>query len=358
MKVGIVTLFDSTNFGNKLQNYALQEILKQYADEVITIKNKPTPHNLKEKIFRTSPLAESIGVNKIFGKQRKAAILHFANKYINTSSNCYYYDRKYDVPPENCDFYCAGSDQIWNPNLGRTGGFNYLDFSPREKNFSFSASFGVSDIQDNYRNEVQEGLSHISKVSVREDAGIKIVSELSGREDAEILIDPTLYLSEEKWKEVAKKPDSYREYKYLLTYFLGELSERRKKTIEDFAKYHEMKILDVMKPDSKFYFIGPDEFIYLIKNASFVCTDSFHASVFSFIFNTPMAIFMREGSEANMGSRLETLANKFCFTNLLVCDDNLDERLTRVDYGEGKKVLIEERRKVDKFLNDVFTLHE
>ena len=51
MKIGIVTLFDSTNFGNKLQNYALQEILKQYAEDVVTIKNKPFPKSLKEKIY-------------------------------------------------------------------------------------------------------------------------------------------------------------------------------------------------------------------------------------------------------------------------------------------------------------------
>ena len=119
-----------------------------------------------------------------------------------------------------------------------------------------------------------------------------------------------------------------------------------------------MEILDVMNPNSEFYAIGPDEFIYLIKNAGFVCTDSFHASVFSFIFNTPLAILMREGTGANMGSRLETLANKFAFEDRLVSDDNLDEHLMNVDYSEGEFILDEEKRKVDDFLNGVFTLHE
>lgn len=358
MKIGIVTLFDSTNFGNKLQNYALQEILKQYAKEVITIKNKPFPKNLKERIFRTSSLAESVLINKSFGKKRKAAILGFANKYIETSSKCYFYDKKYTVKPENCDYYCAGSDQIWNPELGRSGGFSYLDFSPIEQNFSFSASFGVSSIQTQYKNDVENGLKNIGKISVREEAGLKIVNELSGRKDAEVLIDPTLYISEEKWANIAKKPDGFKECKYLLTYFLGGVSEKRKKKIENFARQYQLRILDVMNPNSKFYAIGPDGFIYLIKNARFVCTDSFHASVFSFIFNIPLAILIREGTGANMGSRLETLANKFAFSDRLVLDDNLDEHLMNVDYNKGKLILEEERRKVDNFLNDVFTLHK
>lgn len=358
MKIGIVTLFDSTNFGNKLQNYALQEILKQYAEDVITVKNKPFPKNLKEKIFRTSPLAESVFINRIFGKKRKAAILSFANKYIAASSKCYFYDRKCTVKPENCDYYCAGSDQIWNPELGRTGGFNYLDFSPKEQNFSFSASFGISSIADQYKNDIENGLKNIRKISVREEAGLKIVNELSEGEGAEVLIDPTLYIGEKKWEIVAKKPNAFSGRKYLLTYFLGGISKERKKKIETFATQHKMEILDVMNPNSKFYAIGPDEFIYLIKNAGFVCTDSFHASVFSFIFNTPLAILMREGTGANMGSRLETLANKFAFEDRLVSDDNLDEHLMNVDYSEGKFILEEERRKVDKFLNDVFTLHK
>ena len=358
VKIGIVTLFDSTNFGNKLQNYALQEILKQYAEDVVTIKNKPFPKNIKEKIFRVSPLAESVFINRIFGKKRKAAILGFANKYIDASSRCYFYDRKCTVKPENCDYYCAGSDQIWNPELGRTGGFNYLDFSPKERNFSFSASFGISSIQNQYKNDVENGLKNIGKISVREETGLKIVNELSGKKDAEVLIDPTLYISEEKWANVAMKPNGFKECKYLLTYFLGGVSKERKKKIETFATQHKMEILDVMNPGSKFYAIGPDEFIYLIKNARFVCTDSFHASAFSFIFNTPLAILMREGTGANMGSRLETLANKFSFKDRLVSDDNLDEHLMNVDYSEGKFILEEERRKVDNFLNDVFTLHK
>ena len=40
MKIGILTLTGSDNYGNVLQNYALQEILKSFHAEVETIENK------------------------------------------------------------------------------------------------------------------------------------------------------------------------------------------------------------------------------------------------------------------------------------------------------------------------------
>lgn len=64
------------------------------------------------------------------------------------------------------------------------------------------------------------------------------------------------------------------------------------------------------------YFAGVEEFLGLIKNAKLVCTDSFHATVFSIILNTPFLVFMREqiASGVDMNSRIESL---LMMTNLL-----------------------------------------
>ncbi len=358
MKFGIVTIFDNTNFGNRLQNFALQEILKHYADEVITIKNKPSPKTTKERIMRLPILAESVLVNKLAGKKRKAEILKFTKKYINVSHKCYYFDKQYTEPIENCDYYCTGSDQIWNPKIGgRINGFNYLDFSHKANNFSFAASFGISEIPENYKQQVQIGLSNFKYISVREEAGLKIVKDLTGRDDAEVLIDPTLYINETSWKKIIKKPKGFSKDKYILNYFLGDVSPSKNQEIIKFAKYHNFKIINVMDDKSQFYNIGPDGFLYLIMNASLVCTDSFHASVFSFIFNRPLAIFMREGDgiSKNIGSRLETLMNTFHLNACLVSDGHLKEALLDNNYAEGKKILNQEKNKVKFFLEKVFS---
>ena len=53
---------------------------------------------------------------------------------------------------------------------------------------------------------------------------------------------------------------------------------------------------------------GPAEFISLISHASHVVTDSFHASVFSAIMETPLTIIQRADGGGSMFSRLTSLS--------------------------------------------------
>ncbi len=76
MRVGIVSIFDSTNFGNRLQNYALQQVLLRYADEVVTIKNKPSDGK-KTKFYKKLPIAESLLMSRLMGRERRTAMLRF-----------------------------------------------------------------------------------------------------------------------------------------------------------------------------------------------------------------------------------------------------------------------------------------
>ena len=180
MKVGIVTVFDNNNHGNRLQNYALQQVLAHYADQVVTMKNKPW-YSKKSRIARMLPLAESAFLNRVLGMERRAKIVEFTNRHIQLSRGCYWYDKCGQAPKKAdcCDVYCAGSDQIWNPTMGRRGTFDYLMFAPAERTFSYAASFGIDEIPEQYRSAVAEGLKHIRHISVREDAGKQIVEGLT-----------------------------------------------------------------------------------------------------------------------------------------------------------------------------------
>lgn len=357
MKIGIVTIFDNENLGNRLQNFALQEILLDYADEVVTIKNKPYIKDLKTRIIRKSCLAESPGINLLCGKRRKAAILSFNRQYIYLSHKCYCYEQLCEEKIEKCDlcdFYCAGSDQIWNSNIGRNGGFNYLSFSPYNRNFSYAASFGTESIPDKFKKDVAAGLKNLKYISVREDAGKRIVEELTGRTDAEVLIDPTMMYDIEKWNQIAKEPDNMCKERYVLLYFLGGITDSRKQEIQQIALDKGWKIVNILDKASKFYNIGPKEFIYLIKNAELVCTDSFHASVFSFLYDIPLAIYERFGKDANMGSRLQTFVEKFNLERCIVQNDIISPAILTNDYSSGHLLLEKEREKARYYLDHVF----
>ena len=164
-----------------------------------------------------------------------------------------------------------------------------------------------------------------------------------------MLVDPTMLLTAEEWDKVSKKPKMLKNNKYILNYFLGELSEERKKEIERVAKENDCEIVNILDENSPYYECGPSEFLYLEKNAFLICTDSFHSSVFAILYNTPFLVFNREDKIASMNSRIETLLSKF---NLE--DRKYKEKITSKDlkanYGEAYKILEQEREKSRKFL--------
>ena len=349
----LITLFDNENYGNRLQNYALQKSLEQYAN-VVSIKNKPRPTSIFQQLIRKASIAESIVVNYLGRKQRKVAMLRFNERHVNLSGKTVFCDEVAERSLKNYDLYCVGSDQIWNPHFGRTGMFNYLGFAERDRTFSYAASFGIDKIPPEHEEAVRKGLNHIKFISVREDAGKRIVEELTGRTDAQVHVDPTMLLTTQQWDEVAEKPKAKLPEKYLLTYFLGDVSEARRQSIEAKAKELGCEAIWLMDKKSPFYAIGPGHFVYLIKHARMVCTDSFHGSAFSFLYGRPMAIYDRKGGGENMSSRLETLAAKFSLQEQLVQKENLDAIPVEIDYSRGYVALEEEREKSKQYLDMVF----
>lgn len=355
MRVGIVSQFSNENLGNKLQNYALQQVLRDYADEVITVINKPAAKNGVDYVKRFL-LAESLLLNKLLGKTRKVNFLEFHKRHIRSSRYVYCINKDYQSlkKADRCALYCAGSDQVWKPGSGLAGKIQYLPFTDRERTFSYAASFGVDTVAEKYRQQVKTGLEHINHISVREDAGIGIIEDLTGRRDARVLVDPTMLLRADQWDQVAVKPKAELPKKYLLTYFLGTVSDRRKEAINAKAKALGCQVINLMDRNDPFHQEGPGGFLYLVKNAACVCTDSFHGSVFTFLYGRPLAIMDREGGHENMSSRLETLANTFALRDCIVRGNDLPALDGEPDYTAGYAALEQEREKSKAFLDMVF----
>ena len=355
MKVGIVTIFDNNNQGNRLQNYALQQVLLRYADQVVTMKNKPW-YSKKSRIARMLPLAESAFFNRLLGLERRARIVEFTARHVKLSRGCYWYDKAGQSPKkvDRCDWYCAGSDQVWNPTMGRGGSFDYLAFAPRERTFSYAASFGIEEIEEDRRQAVAEGLKHIRHLSVREDAGKQIVESLTGRTDVQVLVDPTMLLTREEWDTVIAKPAGTVPQRYVLTYFLGTVSDERRAVVADRARELGCEVINLMDSASPFHAMAPHEFVWLIKNAQYICTDSFHAGVFSFLYGRPFAILARAGKGPDMGSRMKTFMGKFSLEGCAAVGDVLPGYEAQPDYSLGYAALEAERAKSKAFLENVF----
>ena len=358
-KIGIITIIDYNNYGNRLQNYALQTILLKNNKKVYTIKNfvRTNKKNnfIKNYLILNLKLAQTMIQNFIRKKRYKNfkrfnKCINFYKKFITFKNACII-DKKFD-------YFICGSDQIWNLNFRKSTYIDMLCFTKAQKKISYAASFGTNSIPIDFTIKAQEALNDFKAISVREDRGKEIVEELTGRKDVEVLVDPTMLLTAEEWDKVSKKPKMLKTDKYILNYFLGDLSDERRKEIDRVAKENNCEVINILDKNSPFYECGPSEFLYLEKNAFLICTDSFHSCVFAILYNTPFLVFDREQKNlVSMNSRLDTLLSKFKLENRR-CNGKITKKDLTCDYKEAYKILEKERIKADKFLRKALDIKD
>lgn len=335
-----ISLYSNDNFGNKLQIYSIQKVFSNNRKNIKTLILRENKIKKILKMLIKILKHEEIILEKTNNK-RYQKFIEF-NKYIS-------YIERNKIKQNN--IYICGSDQIWNYGIL---GCKRIYFGKRDKlNISFSASFGVYVIPYKFRKQYKKGLSNFKAISVREEAGKRIVEELTGRTDVEVLVDPTMLLTAEEWDKVSKRPeqlDLLKSEKYILNYFLGELPEEWNNEINRIAKENECEVINILDKKSPFYQTGPSEFLYLEKNAFMVCTDSFHSSVFSIIYDTPFVVFDRQQKGlVSMNSRIDTLLSKFKLEDRRY-NGKITEKLLKCDYTEAKKILEKEKEKSINFL--------
>ena len=349
--IGIVTIIDNKNIGNRLQNYAVQEFLKENNITSMTINNSGSITGiLKLKNILRQIIKQKDRLKRL---RRLLKFVNFNNNIKLTrwslSSN-----KNGNKANQSFDYFLVGSDQVWNCEFNSFSDIFFLPFADIKKRNAFSASFGFSNIPVDKKEIYKKFLKEMNKVSVREERGKEIIEELTGRKDVEVLLDPTMLIETESWENVSKKPkqlDKIEKEKYILNYFLGKLSEERKAEIERVAKENNCKIINILDKNDPFYSCGPSEFLYLEKNAFLVCTDSFHSSVFAILFNTPFVVFNREDSTTKMNSRLDTLLKKFNLQDRWF-DKKIKDSQMIADYKNVNKILNEERSKAKKFITE------
>ena len=370
-KAAILTITDYVNYGNRLQNYAAQELLKSFDLEVESIANVAIPVSktslaLPVRIKNALSLSPLTLLTKAFGKIREQQNLEkyqlgqqakeksfreYSQKYMHETD---FVISRNSLPAdlgERYDYFFVGSDQIWNPNIRYGSALDFLTFAPKNKRIALSPSFGVSTIPDEFTQLYTGWLSEMEFLSVREQAGADIIKKLSGRA-APVLVDPTLMLTKEDWLAVSEKGRKKPANPYLLTYFIGAMSSKRNKILNELASKNKLEIVQLASLDDiERYDANPGEFIDYINSASVVCTDSFHAIIFSMQMEKPFVVFDREGKSAPMSSRIDTLLAKFKFESRKFAKLESSGDFFRIDYSHLAEILKQERSKVYEYLN-------
>ena len=376
-RIGLVTICDYSNYGNRLQNYAVQEVLKSLGCEVTTLVNVPpsseqsssTSHVdrlrivlsmskmdvLYKTINRLKAIAFRTSRSEVL-QRRISAFKSWTSEHIRETA---FTLRQGDIPrglTEQFDFFVVGSDQVWNP-LFRIGfDVDFLSFAPPYKRIAYAPSFGISEIPQEYEKTYREWLSDIGYISVRETSGASIIKSLTGR-DAPVLIDPTQMLTGEEWEKIttpAAKPDR----DYMLTYFLGYTPSERRAFIRSIARKSKLEIVSLATLNDPVRFVAdPSEFLDYIQSASLILTDSFHGTIFSILFNRPFVVFDRMSPGLDMSSRIETLLSLLRLEHRKF--DRLQEHeIFEVDYSRVDGILERERQKALVFLQNALRVRQ
>lgn len=309
-RIGIVTIVKVNNYGAELQAYATQKKMNllgydaelidylyyRNAGHVSERSSRPFyPYPLKDRLKEWG--LKGIDVFEHFfrsaSQKRKEERFNAFHRDFNRFSEVQYrrHSEIFNNPPLY-DAYCVGSDQVWNPRCYTNLDAYFLDFAPEGKRrFSYASSFGVSEVPESAREKYAHFLRNIDALSVREQSGVGLAERLSGKK-TKLVADPTLLLTHEEWKDVARPIEGLPE-RYVLVYELHPIPYLME-VAQYVAKKQNIPIVRLCKNARSTWKAenvinvadaGPSEFITLFDRACSVVTNSFHGTAFSVNFH-------------------------------------------------------------------------
>lgn len=347
-RVALITFFRD-NFGSALQCYATKKFLQKNDYECDVLYEYSYGYEkLKNRIKYLSKIALCSLLYRDFAKNRKEikrserkAALSIESKFLidwfcetvlqpKGLEYSLLNDKRFaDV----YDFFIAGSDQIWGGGyLVRP--FMFLEFAPNEKKIALCPSFGVETIKKFNVRPFKKSINKFKTLSVREKSGQRIIADLTGRQ-VPILSDPVMLLNIDEWHEFAEN-SSIRHQNYVFVHFLDMPSASTIQSINQIAETLNFDIIcfannystyDSLK-EHTFVDGSPYDYVSLIENASFVCTDSFHTSHFSIIFNRKFCTFERNyGHQNKQSTRIHNLFSTYKCNERFIVDSLIPEEV-------------------------------
>ena len=384
MKIGIITFHFPYNCGAALQCYALQHKLETMGHEVCIINYRPWYHQ-----NRYTPMKNPVYWGKrcfdkedgSFAQKCYAGLKGFAKTVYSWKGNAEVKikDHKFssfvkanlhetsvyrtlkqlqDNPPD-CDIYISGSDQLWNSGLtdGRFDEAYFMKFGKESAGrMTYSVGTNFADLKDPV-NTLKELVKGIDFISIRENKWRSVIEEAAGGSiPIHNDLDPTLLLNADDYESVI--PDMNKTEPYILTYSMPNDTQKQ---INNGARLLSqklgIKVIDVngnpnamnkKAEDSRI--CGPDEFLWYVKNADYVLTNSFHGTAFSLIFKKQFMVIPHSAT----GYRATELLDKVGLTSRYkkVTTDAVAEMTKTIDYAAVSDRFEELKSESVDFLTD------
>lgn len=283
--IGLVGVWSGPNYGNAVSHFALYTVLKKMNYEVLMIER------VKRNYKDTLP-----------------EIMEFVDRHY----------KQYDIAPvmnskadlwklnDRCDTFVVASDQIWKSELYREqGNFYTLDFvQDNKRKISYATSFGHDYYYGTQKQnqEMRYYLKRFDRVSIRETSGVDILRNTFGIEAARV-IDPVFLVERQIFESISEESER-RDKNYILSYMLEPNlnKERVTENIKSILNTESVNVTGMAVTQKRIdgwnlkleHSIKVSDWLYLIRNAEFVVTDSFHGMCMAIIFHKRFLVIEHE----------------------------------------------------------------
>lgn len=381
MKLGMVSCYFINNYGSILQAYALQEYfgIKGIECDTISVEGLKPYLDAKKKQY----YLHNIGKAGLFLSKLPVIYLKALQKinYRNLGQMYSERVRKFDdfrknfnISKESAtslkqltdlsaiyDMIVVGSDQLWRPDNIFPEYYTLSWVPDNIPKVSYATSFGVSEVDKCYKSKAKVFLNRMSAISVRESGGCRLVKELTGK-NPYVVCDPVFLLTKNQWNMISDTSCCPNK-KYIFTYFLGGGKQCRKFT-EELSAATGLPILGTVHNDAytasdegidyPIASCSPKEFLGLVSNAEYICTDSFHATAFSTIFNKNFFAFNRSASKKHgTNSRIKSFLEMAGIENRLISDPH---KVHEIDLNDIDYETV--NGKISSFINESYDFIE
>jgi Polysaccharide pyruvyl transferase len=334
MNIAHITLLHGYNYGGMLQAYCTQKILKSHGHSVITLDYHPwKKYDLLRKLtFCNRFIYEN--AKKFIDRRAFSGVDEFDKFRIQnfTFSKPCQTSNQLSKACKSMDFVAVGSDQVWSNSWFTAPYFLDFDLPSNCKRVSLAACCGGPSDDQSFLDYLSKTITKFDAVSVRNDFTAKMVQKSTGRQP-EVICDPTLACS------IPTMPVSGIQGEFALVYVINRPKSLAlaSKVIEDLRRKTKMKIISVTPPESMGKEIlscdkieseiSPFQWAWLVQNASFVVTDSFHGAIFSAKYHRPMVI-LDSGFRSN--NRLHAIAADLKIEDAILFPDSLIDVTARL----------------------------
>lgn len=387
MKIAILTRRAGFNMGSSLQAYAMSKFIERAGFPNVIInydeysghwkwKIKPFINSTILKIFNIFPRLSNVFFRQKYNdllrsKSQMNTFFQFERQYLPLTKKKYASCKSLKKDFNDYNACICGSDQIWSPYFFDPAFFLSFITSSKTKKIAYAPSLGITDlnlIKENQRELMQK----MTFLSCREKEGANLISQITKKE-IPVVLDPTLMLETHEWEKLANDSNINKSGKYILTYFLHSscyedsiphayIEKLKKETGLPVYNISIFNLINNIQADKQFDTVGPLDFLSLIKNAEWICTNSFHCCIFSYIFKRKFFVFERYMKNGNTGghqnSRIYNLLQLLGLSDAITNPNSVPNIKKQYNFEIGEINLKIEREKSKNYLLNALSVNK